>query len=448
MTGYDDAAAPASAPRSRPRAEPSERFTAAERTAMRTALEAAQRGIRGANPVVGAAILSAAGEILHVGHHRGAGTAHAEADALRLAHEAGTPLEDTTMVVTLEPCNHTGRTGPCSRAILEAGIPRVIYAVADGTDAARGGGAFLAAHGVDVRHGLLAPEARDLNDRWFAAQDAARPFVTLKLAQTIDGRVAAADGTSQWITAALARAEGHALRERVDAILVGGGTLRADDPTLTARDAAGEPLARQPLRAVMSTRAVPGDAKVRRGVVGQAPERDSVYGAPKATGEGQSADRADAATAEGGSDGQFVHLTTHDPAEALHTLKDRGVSHVLVEGGPTVSAALLAADLVDELWLYQAPLILGDGAASVGSLGIETLAAASSWRSDPVRHPADLAAPGPGESADAAMHAPDEPADLTHPGDGVTADRVSAITGVGADVRWHLRPASPTSEAP
>lgn len=422
MTAYDDAAAPGPAPRSRPGAGPSHDFSAAEHEAMRAALEAARRGIRGANPVVGAVILSAAGEILHVGHHRGAGTPHAEADALYLAREAGTPLEDTTMVVSLEPCNHTGRTGPCARAILDAGIPRVIYAVADGTDTARGGGAFLAAHGVDVRQGLLAREAHDLNDRWFIAQHDARPFVTLKLAQTIDGRVAAADGTSQWITGAPARDQGHALRTRVDAILVGGGTLRADDPTLTARDAAGEPLARQPLRAVMSTRPVPADAKVRRGVVDRAPREDTERGAPGDTGT----DHREVACADRGHDGRFIHLTTHDPAEALQHLRERGVSHVLVEGGPTVSAAFLAADLVDELWLYQAPLILGDGAASVASLGIGTLAAASSWRGDPVRHPADLARPGHEEAM----------------------EQMEAISRVGVDGRWHLRPAGPVPDAP
>ncbi|MDO4918394.1 bifunctional diaminohydroxyphosphoribosylaminopyrimidine deaminase/5-amino-6-(5-phosphoribosylamino)uracil reductase RibD [Kocuria sp.] len=355
-------------------------FTAAEETAMRGALEAARLGVRGANPVVGAAILSSAGEVLHVGHHRGAGTDHAEVAALRLAREAGTDLRDTTMVVTLEPCHHTGRTGPCSEAVAAAGIPRLVYAVGDSTDAARGGAAALVAEGLDVRAGLLADEALALNERWFRAQAQHRPFVSLKIAQTLDGRVAAADGTSRWITGQAARAEGHALRARVDAILVGGGTLRADDPSLTARDAAGAPVPRQPLRAVMSTRPVPEAAAVRRGVVG-----------------------ASAA----GADGRFVHLATHDPREALSRLRDLGAAHVLVEGGPTVAAAFLAADLVDELWLHQAPVLLGAGAASVAALGVETLAAASRWRGDPV---------------------------------GVAGG--AAVAPVGEDIRWHLRPAS------
>ena len=203
------------APGHGPAAQPSGTFTSAEHTAMSAALRAAAEGVRGANPVVGAAVLSASGEVLHVGHHRGAGTPHAEVDALRVAREAGTDLRDTTLVVTLEPCHHTGRTGPCSGAILEAGVPRVVYAVGDGTDTARGGAAALMEHGVDVRAGLLAEDARDLNARWFLAQEQRRPFVTLKIAQSLDGRVAAADGTSQWITGETARGEGHALRARV-----------------------------------------------------------------------------------------------------------------------------------------------------------------------------------------------------------------------------------------
>lgn len=387
----DDAARPR--PHDGHRAVVGEAFTPAEEAAMRAALAAAQRGVRGANPVVGAALIDAAGTPLHVGHHRGAGTDHAEVDVLRQARAAGTPLGDTTLLVTLEPCHHTGRTGPCSAAILAAGIPRVVFAVPDATDTARGGGAHLAAHGVDVRHGLLADPARDLNDRWFLAQRRRRPFVTLKLAQSLDGRAAAADGTSQWITGAPARAEGHALRARADAILVGGGTLRADDPSLTARDAHGTPVESQPLRAVMSTGPVPEQARVRRGVAA-----------------GQSAARPGAS----GDDGRFAHLPTHDPAEALQTLRELGAAHVLVEGGPTVSAAFLAADLVDELWLYQAPLLLGEGSASVAPLGIGTLTDASRWRSDPVGLP----------------------------------EGERPVAGLGEDVRWHLRPAPRETVSP
>ncbi|GAA2116936.1 bifunctional diaminohydroxyphosphoribosylaminopyrimidine deaminase/5-amino-6-(5-phosphoribosylamino)uracil reductase RibD [Kocuria atrinae] len=354
-------------------------FSPAEHTAMRASLEAAALGVRGANPVVGAALLDANGRILHTGHHSGAGTLHAETDVLRKARETGTDLTDATMVITLEPCNHTGRTGPCTRAILDAGIKRVIFALHDGTEAARGGGQFLADRGVSVRHGLMAAQAADLNDRWFTAQAQNRPFVTLKIAQSLDGRVAAPDGTSQWITGPPAREAGHEIRARVDAILVGGGTARTDDPTLTARDAQGNPLSHQPLRAVMSRTPVAHDARVRRGVI--------------ASGDGAET-----------TDGRFVWLNTHDPVEALSRLRALGAAHVLVEGGPTLSAAFLAADLVDELWFYQAPLILGDGKPSLASQHTQTLADAARWRSDPVAGP--------------------------------------PVRTLGSDVAWHLRPAA------
>lgn len=353
-------------------------FSPAERDAMAAALNAATLGVRGTNPVVGAALLSPDGRILHVGHHRGAGTPHAEADVLARAHQAGTDLTDVTMVITLEPCNHTGRTGPCSRAILNAGIQRVIFAVHDGTDAASGGGTFLADHGVSVRHGLMSEQATDLNDRWFMAQARNRPFVTLKIAQSLDGKVAAPDGTSQWITGACARQAGHSIRARVDAILVGGATARTDNPTLTARAGDGTPFDHQPLRAVMSRTPVAHDARVRRGV-----------GTPGGS--------------EPATDGRFVWLDTHDPGHALARLGALGVTHVLVEGGPTVSAAFLAADLVDELWLYQAPLILGAGKPSLAPAPTQTLADAARWRSDPVAGP--------------------------------------PVRTLGEDVAWHLRPA-------
>lgn len=354
-------------------------FSDAEHHAMEAALEAATLGVRGANPVVGAALVSPDGRVLHVGHHRGAGTDHAEVDVLRQARTAGTDPSGLTLVVTLEPCHHTGRTGPCTGAILAAGIRDVVYAIPDGTDAARGGGAYLAQQGVRVRQGLLAERARDLNDRWLRAQHDKRPFVSLKLAQSLDGRVAAPDGTSQWITGPEARLAGHAVRARVDAMLVGGATLGADDPSLTARDAHGEALARQPLRAVMSLTAVPEGARVRRGV---------------AAGERGPAD---------GDDGRFVWLPTHDPREALEQLRVLGASHVLVEGGPTVSAAFVAADLVDELWIHLAPVILGDGRSSLASLGTRTLSDAARWRSDPVAGP--------------------------------------PVRSLGPDLAWHVRPA-------
>lgn len=319
----------------------------AEPSIMRTALHAATRGPRGANPLVGAVLVEDSGRILHVGHHRGAGTVHAEVDVLERAASAGTDLGGTTLYVTLEPCNHWGRTGPCAQAIAEAGVPRVVFGAPDRTVAAAGGAATMRAAGLEVRTGLLAEEAEQLNDRWGEAVRAQRPFVTLKVAQTLDARIAAADGSSRWITSSSAREHGHDLRARADAVLVGTGTVLADDPRLTARTGNGGTGRRQPLRVVMGTRAVPGDAAIR------------------------------------GTDGRFRHLVTHDPHAALAELYDAGVHHVLVEGGATVAAGFLRADLVDELCLYQAPLVLGAGRAAFGELGISTLADASRWRLDP-----------------------------------------------------------------
>ncbi|HKS00780.1 MAG TPA: bifunctional diaminohydroxyphosphoribosylaminopyrimidine deaminase/5-amino-6-(5-phosphoribosylamino)uracil reductase RibD, partial [Arthrobacter sp.] len=167
---------------------------------MDTALEAALQGPRGANPLVGAVVVGPDGRELVTGYHRGAGTAHAEADAIAAAISAGVDLHGTTMVVTLEPCNHVGRTGPCAQAIIDAGIANVVYAVDDPHDPAAGGAATLRDAGVSVRSGLAAGRALELNRRWFEAVGAKRPFVTLHIAQTLDSRIAAEDGTSQWIS--------------------------------------------------------------------------------------------------------------------------------------------------------------------------------------------------------------------------------------------------------
>ncbi|WP_366180778.1 bifunctional diaminohydroxyphosphoribosylaminopyrimidine deaminase/5-amino-6-(5-phosphoribosylamino)uracil reductase RibD [Actinomyces timonensis] len=313
-------------------------WTPAEREAMSAALDAARQGPRGANPLVGAAILID-DRLIAVGHHRGAGTPHAEVDAIDAARRAGADLARAELLVTLEPCGHTGRTPPCAWAIIDAGIPRVVHAIDDPNPTAAGGAAALRAAGVQVRGGLLAPEAAALNARWLERARAHRPFVTAKTAMTLDGRITAADGTSQWITGPAARASGHDLRSRVDAILVGSGTLAADNPRLTAR---ADGAARQPLRCVMGLRPVPSDAALR-------------------------------------ADDHWLHLPTRDPHEAL---ADRGIGHVLVEGGATVLTAFLAADLVDELVVHIAPLLLGSGRCAVGDLGIATLAGAHRFHPD------------------------------------------------------------------
>ncbi|WP_091466780.1 bifunctional diaminohydroxyphosphoribosylaminopyrimidine deaminase/5-amino-6-(5-phosphoribosylamino)uracil reductase RibD [Paenarthrobacter nitroguajacolicus] len=321
-------------------------YTAAEKAAMEAALTAALAGPRGANPLVGAVILSPEGEQLATGYHRGAGTAHAEADAISEARKKGMDTVGTTMVVTLEPCNHVGRTGPCAQAIIAAGIAKVIYAVDDPHDPAAGGARTLTAAGVEVNSGLEGGKALDLNRDWFDAVAAKRPFVTLHIAQTLDSRIAAVDGTSQWISCPESLADNHGLRGLIDAILVGTGTVLVDDPRLTARTPDGELSPHQPIRAVMGLRDVPQDAAVR------------------------------------GTDGRFVHLPTRDPAEALGMLFEQGVRHLMVEGGSSILSTFLAADLVDELIVYLAPTLLGSGTPALNDLGITTLADAQHWSWD------------------------------------------------------------------
>jgi len=310
---------------------------------MDAALAAAALGPRGANPLVGAVIIAPDGSPLVTGYHRGAGTPHAEADAIEQAKLAGFDLTGTTMVVTLEPCNHVGRTGPCARAIIDAGIANVVYAVDDPHDPAAGGAATLRAAGVTVRSGLAEETSLELNRRWFDAVAAQRPFVTLHIAQTLDSRIAAADGTSQWISSPESLRDNHALRGRIDAILVGTQTVLVDNPRLTARTPDGRNADKQPLRAVMGLRGIPEDAAVH------------------------------------GDDGKVLHLPTREPAEALEQLFDAGVRHLMVEGGSRILSAFLSAGLVDELILYLAPTLLGSGTAALEDLGIGTLADAQHW---------------------------------------------------------------------
>ena len=306
--------------------------TTAERDAMARALELAHRGPRGVNPQVGAVLLSPDGKVLAEGWHRGAGTPHAEVDALSRL-EPG-QAASATAVVTLEPCNHTGRTGPCSLALIEAGVSRVVYALDDPGATSGGGAERLRAAGVEIEPGLLADEARDLIGDWLAVQRLGRPHVTVKWAQSLDGRAAAADGSSQWITGPEARADVHRRRAEADAIVVGTGTLLADDPALTALD--GDALlARQPRPVVIGRRPVPADAAVRRH-----PE-------------------------------PLTHYPDHDLRSVLANLRDRGVQRVFVEGGPTLASAFLAEGLADTVLAYIAPLLLGGPRTAIGDIGVE-----------------------------------------------------------------------------
>ena len=229
--------------------------TPAETAAMRRALQiAANPGVPlGPNPRVGCVLLADDGTEVAEGFHRGAGTPHAEVAALT---EAGDAARGATAVVTLEPCNHTGRTGPCVEALLAAGVRRVVFAQPDPNPEAAGGAEALRAAGVEVEAGVLADEAARLNRAWTFAVHHERPFVTWKLATTLDGRSAAADGTSRWISSEAARQDTHRLRAECDVLLVGTRTVEVDDPLLTVRDNWDRPVRHQPLRAVMGLREI------------------------------------------------------------------------------------------------------------------------------------------------------------------------------------------------
>ncbi len=304
--------------------------------AMRRALELAANGpARGLNPRVGAVILSPDGETLAEGWHRGVGTAHAEVDALsKLAPGAA---RGATAVVSLEPCNHTGHTGPCSLALIEAGIGRVVYAIDDPGVHSSGGAERLEAAGVSVESGVLADEATEFLSDWLFTAQKRRPFVTLKWASSLDGRAAAADGSSKWITGPDARADVHLRRAQADAIVVGTGTVLGDDPSLTARDAAGELLGSQPVPVVIGTRQVPDGA--------------AIHSHPK---------------------DPLVYPTT-DLVAVLEDLRARGIRRLFVEGGPTLASAFVAAGLVDEYLIYLAPTLLGGPRLSLGDIGVPSI---------------------------------------------------------------------------
>ncbi|MEO3938759.1 bifunctional diaminohydroxyphosphoribosylaminopyrimidine deaminase/5-amino-6-(5-phosphoribosylamino)uracil reductase RibD [Dermatophilaceae bacterium Soc4.6] len=305
---------------------------------LRRALDLAARGLLAdPNPRVGAVVTNGTGAVVGLGSHAGAGTPHAEVVALADAAAAGADVRGGTAYVSLEPCSHTGRTGPCAEALLAAGITRVVYAQHDPTALARGGADVLRAGGVTVIGGVLAAEALALNATWTRAQGLGRPVVTWKLATTLDGRAAAADGSSRWITSPQARADVHDLRSTCDAVVVGTGTVLTDDPHLTTRWPDGSLRDRQPLRVVVG-------------------ERDLPPGAAVADGSGPS-----------------LHLRTHQPQDVVKTLWDKGIRHVLLEGGPTLAAAFLSAGLVDDVVAYVAPVLLGAGARTVADLGITTI---------------------------------------------------------------------------
>jgi diaminohydroxyphosphoribosylaminopyrimidine deaminase / 5-amino-6-(5-phosphoribosylamino)uracil reductase len=319
--------------------------------AMRRALELALNGpYQGVNPQVGCVILDPQGAIAAEGWHLGAGTAHAEVMALEnlreqlnLVGKSGTEGQlppGYTAVVTLEPCNHTGRTGPCAQALIAVGISRVVFAASDPGAESAGGAETLREAGVEVVAGVLRLEAEDQLRAWLTANRLQRPFVSAKWAATLDGRVAASDGSSQWISGPESRAATHAMRSRVDAILVGTGTVLADDPELTARKPDGSYYPDQPLRVVVGERALSRELKIFN-------------------------DQA-----------ETLELKTRSVVEVLSALQQRGIKQVLVEGGPQLMSNFFSYDLVDELLIFQAPLLLGGERVALANIGATNIAAA------------------------------------------------------------------------
>ena len=282
------------------------------------------------NPNVSAAIYNSHGELIADGaHDRTISLDHAEIVALK---KVGSKAKGATLVVSLEPCNHVGTTPACVDAIIAAGISRVVYAVADPNPIAAGGAQRLKSAGLIVDL-IESAELMDIQGAWLHRVLTNRPYFIWKVATTLDGYIAASDGTSQWISSEQSRADVQVLRSYSDAILVGTGTALADNPTLQPRIAG----ASTPLRVVMGTRDIPANFNLHQG------------------------------------ESEAIFLKSRDVSALIDTLADKAVNQVLVEAGPTLGSALLKAGVIDEIVIYQAPVLLGAGKSWVTELGINSI---------------------------------------------------------------------------
>ena len=333
---------------------------------MRAALGLARRGLGNVwpNPAVGC-VIAKDGRVLGRGWTQPGGRPHAETEALR---RAGAEARGATAYVSLEPCCHRGKTGPCAEALAAAGVQRVVAAIEDPDPRVAGGGlARLRAAGIAVEVGLLAEEAAELNAGFLMRLKAGRPLVTLKLATSLDGRIATASGESRWITGEAARERAHVLRAEHDGVMVGTGTVLADDPQLTCRlpGLAG----RSPVRIVLDRRLRLSPAARVFAAAGGAPSW-------LLTQAGADAARRQALAAAGVTVIEVAATQMGlDLAAALAALGDRGLTRLLVEGGGRLAAALLRARLVDRLAWFHASLLLGsDALPAVAALGLDRLA--------------------------------------------------------------------------
>ncbi len=330
-------------------------FTAADHAYMTQALRLAEQGLYSTmpNPRVGCVIVKD-GVVVGEGAHLRAGEAHAEVHALRMA---GEQARDAEIYVTLEPCGHHGRTPPCAEALVQAGVRRVVAAMQDPNPLVAGRGLdHLAAQGIDVSFGLMEAQARELNPGFIMRMTQARPFVRSKIAASLDGRTALANGASKWITGEAARHDVQRWRARSSAILTGVGTVLADDPQLDVRDP-GLDIARQPLRVVV-------DSHLRI-----SPQARLLQGGSVLIAFADDPQNRAAALREAGA--ELLQLSDKDHvclASLLRELAGRGVNELMVEAGANLNGALLRLGLIDELLLYMAPLIMGDAARPMFAL--------------------------------------------------------------------------------
>jgi diaminohydroxyphosphoribosylaminopyrimidine deaminase/5-amino-6-(5-phosphoribosylamino)uracil reductase len=287
------------------------------------------------NPIVGAVIIGDDGQIISEGfHHSQGGGAHAEVVALS---KAGQRANGATLFVTLEPCNHMGKTPPCTEAIVAAGIKKVVFAVSDPNPIAHGGAQALTDAGIIVEQGILKDEVAFTNRAWLKKIESSRPYITIKIAASLDGKVAALDGSSKWITSEISRSDVAILRSQCDAIVTGTGTVLADDPSLTVRNVERENFDFKPVRVILGNREIPQGSKVL--------------------------DKS----------AETIQIKGNDLGELLELAKVRGWNQILIEAGPTLTSAFLRAGLFDEVFIYQAPTLLGSGLDFASQLEIKTL---------------------------------------------------------------------------
>lgn len=339
-------------------------FSAMDHQFMALALQQAEQGrnLTTPNPSVGC-VLVKDGRLIGAGHTQAVGGPHAEPMALRDAIRNGEVVQGATAYVTLEPCAHFGRTPPCANALIDAGIVRVVAALVDPHPLVAGKGlAILREAGIVVESGLMAADARESLKGFLSRIERNRPWLRLKIASSLDGKTALANGDSQWITGAAARADVQRLRARSCAMLTGSGTVLKDDPQLTVRDV---DIGRQPMRVVLDSRGqMPVTAKLL-----------SLPGKVLVVVANAPASHQDALSATGA---EVISLPDGagriDLAATLNALADRGVNEVTVEAGARLNGAWLRSGLVDELVLYQAPVLLGSDAAGLADFSLARLA--------------------------------------------------------------------------